>query len=141
MHCRNCAQQIDANAVVCVHCGVPPHLEKKFCPNCAQPTAPNQTLCTKCGVQIVPAFAGADKNRVTAALLAFFLGGFGAHKFYLGYNTEGIIILLVVWGGLVCFGVPTMIMGVVILIEAILYLTKTDQDFYQTYVLNRKGWF
>jgi Predicted membrane protein len=78
---------------------------------------------------------------MVAALLAFFLGGFGAHKFYLGYNTEGIIILLVVWGGLVCFGVPTIIMALLVLIEAIIYLTKSDQEFYTTYVLNKRPWF
>ena len=37
----------------------------------------------------------APKDKVTAGLLALFLGGLGIHKFYLGYTTEGIIILLV----------------------------------------------
>lgn len=35
------------------------------------------------------------KNRVVAGLLAIFLGGFGAHNFYLGYNGRAIAQLLI----------------------------------------------
>ena len=34
-----------------------------------------------------------DKSYIAAALLAFFLGGFGAHNFYLGYKKKAIIQL------------------------------------------------
>ncbi len=37
------------------------------------------------------------KDRVTALLVCFFLGGFGIHKFYLGKTTEGIIYLIFSW--------------------------------------------
>jgi TM2 domain-containing membrane protein YozV len=37
------------------------------------------------------------KDRVTALLVCFFVGGFGIHKFYLGKNTEGIIYLIFSW--------------------------------------------
>lgn len=37
------------------------------------------------------------KNKTIAALLAFFVGGFGIHKFYLGYNFAGIVYLLLSW--------------------------------------------
>lgn len=37
------------------------------------------------------------KNRGIAIVLAFFLGGFGLHKFYLGNNVAGIIYLLFSW--------------------------------------------
>ena len=83
MYCRNCGKQIDDKAVVCVHCGVPPKTEKKFCHNCGVQTQPNQILCTKCGVTLS---AVKQKSKITAGLLALLLGGFGAHKFYLGYN-------------------------------------------------------
>ena len=34
-----------------------------------------------------------EKNRLTAGILALLVGGFGVHKFYLGYNNQGIILL------------------------------------------------
>ena len=40
------------------------------------------------------------RNKVTAALLALFLGSIGVHKFYLGQNFAGIMYLLFFWTGL-----------------------------------------
>ncbi|SHG36550.1 TM2 domain-containing protein [Flavobacterium johnsoniae] len=37
------------------------------------------------------------KNKVTAAVLALFLGGIGIHKFYLGRSIQGIFYLLFCW--------------------------------------------
>ena len=139
MFCRNCGKEIDDKAAVCVNCGVPPKSEKKFCQNCGQATEVNQAMCTKCGVTLVA--TGDEKSRITAGLLALLLGGFGAHKFYLGYFTQGIIVLVAVWLGLLLIGIPTIIMGVIVFIEGIIYLTKSDYDFQQTYVINKKGWF
>lgn len=70
-----------------------------------------------------------------------FLGAFGAHKFYLGYTSQGIIMLLVFLFGFILLGVPSMIIGLIAFIEFIIYLTKTDEDFEQTYVVGRKPWF
>lgn len=39
------------------------------------------------------------KNKVSAALLALFLGSIGVHKFYLGQNFAGIMYLLFFWTG------------------------------------------
>ena len=74
---------------------------------------------------------GAEKKLV-AGLLAILLGGFGVHKFYLGYTKEGVIQLLL---SLVCVG------GILGIIEGILYLTKSDAEFVATYVTGKKGWF
>lgn len=41
-------------------------------------------VCTGCGVQLKPAGFSSGKNKMVAALLAFFLGGFGIQWFYLG---------------------------------------------------------
>jgi len=56
----------------------------------------------------------------------------GIHKFYLGYTKEGIIQLIL---SFVCIG------GVIGIIEGILYLTKSDEEFVATYITGRKGWF
>lgn len=84
----------------------------------------------------------ADSKKLAAGLLGIFLGAFGIHKFILGYNTAGIIMLCVsLVGGFLTCGAVTGIMGVIGLIEGILYLTKSDAEFYQTYIANKREWF
>ncbi len=82
-----------------------------------------------------------DANpKVLAGVLGILLGGLGIHKFVLGYTKEGIIMLLVsLIGSLVLVG--PMVMGLIGLIEGILYLTKSDEEFIATYVTGKKGWF
>lgn len=77
--------------------------------------------------------AGAEK-KIVAGILGILLGGLGIHKFYLGYTKEGIIQLIV---SVVTCGVGSLI-G---LIEGIIYLTKSDEDFVATYITGKKGWF
>jgi TM2 domain-containing membrane protein YozV len=79
--------------------------------------------------------APGDNKKLVAGICGILLGGLGVHKFILGYTTEGIIMLVLF---IVSCGTISSIIG---LIEGIIYLTKTDQDFYQTYVANKKGWF
>lgn len=85
--------------------------------------------------------AGADKKLV-AGICGILLGALGVHKFILGYNTEGIIMLVasLVGAWLTC-GISAGVMGVIGLIEGIIYLTKSDQEFIQTYINNKKTWF
>ena len=80
-----------------------------------------------------------SKSKVAAGLLAIFLGGLGIHKFYLGYTTQGIILLLVSFLGILLLG--PVIACVISLIEGIIYLTRSDEEFYRLYVLNKKEWF
>jgi TM2 domain-containing membrane protein YozV len=80
---------------------------------------------------------GAEK-KVVAGVLAILLGQLGIHKFYLGYNTAGIIMLLVT---LLTCGFAGVIIWIIALIEGITYLTKSDADFVATYVTGRKEWF
>lgn len=82
-----------------------------------------------------------DKNKIVAGLLALFLGGFGIHKFYLGYTTQGIIMAVLWVFGFILLFVPTLVIGVIALVEAIIYLTKTDDEFHETYELGRRPWF
>jgi len=73
-------------------------------------------------------------KKLIAGLLGIFLGGLGIHKFYLGYTKEGVIQLVVT---IVTCGIASLV-G---LIEGIIYLTKSDDEFVATYVVGRKGWF
>lgn len=76
-----------------------------------------------------------ENKKVVAGVLAILLGWLGVHKFILGYTTEGI--LLIVFSIVTC-GIAGSIIG---LIEGIIYLTKTDDEFYHTYQENKRGWF
>ena len=87
----------------------------------------------------------ASKNKTTAGLLALFLGGFGVHKFYLGYTGAGITILLTntigVFITIFLFLIPNIVLGGIALYEGIIYLTMTDDNFEETYVVGKKRWF
>jgi TM2 domain-containing membrane protein YozV len=76
--------------------------------------------------------AGADK-KIPAGICGILLGGLGVHKFILGYTKEGIIQIVL---SFLC-GIGAII-G---LIEGIIYLTKSDEDFVATYITNKRGWF
>lgn len=64
------------------------------------------------------------KNRYVAAVLAFFLGGLGVHKFYLGKFMQGIIYLVFCW---------TYVPAIVALVECIMYLFMSDTEFQKKY--------
>lgn len=82
-----------------------------------------------------------DKSRVTAGFLAVFLGAFGAHKFYLGYKGAGVAMLLITVFGWPLLFIPSWIMGLIGLIEGVLYLLRSDTEFRDTYVTGRRAWF
>ena len=59
-----------------------------------------------------------------AGLLGIFVGCFGVHRFYLGYNTIGVIqVLVTVVGGIITCGVGWLAGWVWGLVEGILILT------------------
>jgi len=81
--------------------------------------------------------AGAEK-KIAAGICGILLGALGVHKFILGYTKPGIIMLLV---SVLTLGLAAPIMGLIGLIEGIIYLTKSDEEFVRIYVQGRKGWF
>lgn len=96
----------------------------KYCVNCGAQIDAKAEICPHCGVRQPMAAVHGRKNRVTAALLAFFLGGLGAHKFYLGDTGLGILYILFCW---------TLIPGLIAFVEAIIYLTTSDEEFAEKY--------
>lgn len=90
--------------------------------------------------------AGGENKKVLVGILAIILGSLGVHKFLLGYNKEGFILLgiTIALYVLSCVGIGLLfvwIPGVIGLIEGIIYLTKSDEEFYQTYQAGKKPWF
>jgi TM2 domain-containing membrane protein YozV len=73
--------------------------------------------------------------------LALFLGGLGIHKFYLGCTTAGIVMLVMFLFGFIVIGIPSFIIAMIALIEALIYFFKSDEAFEETYVNNKRCWF
>ncbi len=84
----------------------------------------------------------AKKDHVAAGLLALFLGWLGVHKFYLGYNTSGFIMLgTSILGGILTLSVASWAIWVIAIVEGIFYLSKSQTEFEQMYVINKREWF
>jgi TM2 domain-containing membrane protein YozV len=77
-------------------------------------------------------------KKVPAGVCGILLGAFGVHKFILGYTKEGLIMLLFT---VLTLGFGGFLVALVGLIEGIVYLTKSDDEFIQAYVAHRRGWF
>ena len=87
-----------------------------------------------------------NNKKLLAGILGILLGGLGIHKFILGYNKEGGILLglWIIGAVLTCVGIGVFliwILGLIGLIEGIIYLTKSDEEFYNTYQVGKKPWF
>lgn len=102
-----------------------PAEDEQYCSSCGEIIKKEAEICPECGVRQKSPAQDYDKDRVTAGVLAILLGGLGVHKFYLGETGMGVLYLCFFW---------TAIPALVGLIEGILYLTKTDEEFQQKYV-------
>lgn len=122
------------------------------CPSCRTQNISGGGLCSNCGTMLpvspmpmqqvyTQKPPGADK-KLAAGLCGILLGGLGIHKFILGYQNEGIIMLVIWLVGLIFFcGIPSMVVSIIGIIEGVMYLTKSDEEFAQTYILGKKPWF
>jgi TM2 domain-containing membrane protein YozV len=131
------------------------------CPGCATQNLGVSARCTNCGtilpispmpMQQIPNYGtaqpvGAEK-KLAAGLCGILLPGLGIHKFILGYNQEGIIMISVYLVSIIIamvtcgIGTPLIFIPIVVsIVEGIMYLTKSDQEFVQTYIVNKKPWF
>jgi TM2 domain-containing membrane protein YozV len=108
--------------------GRKPGADEQFCSSCGEIIKKDAEICPECGVSQSNASSGStNKDRTTAGILAILLGGIGVHKFYLNETGLGVLYLCFSW---------TFIPAIIGVIEGILYLTKTDQEFEQKYVNN-----
>ncbi|MCX6867820.1 MAG: hypothetical protein NTV46_16700 [Verrucomicrobia bacterium] len=69
------------------------------------------------------------------------IAGCGGHCKCAKEGKPPIIMLLVGVVGAPLCGIPTAIVGIIGIIEGVMYLTKPDQEFVDTYITGRKPWF
>jgi TM2 domain-containing membrane protein YozV len=132
-----------------------------FCPQCGTKCTNNMSFCSACGAQLIQKVPNQNgqfqtqafqvnqappmnqappsqmyiqnqqtiqkptKDKIVAGILAILLGDIGVHKFYLGKIGQGLFYLCFCWTG---------IPAIIGLIEGILYLTASDQEFQAKYV-------
>ena len=98
MFCRNCGKELIGTPEICLGCGAKPFAGNNFCHACGAQTNQLAEICLRCGARLAKAIAEevSPKSRLATTLLAWFLGGFGAHRFYLG-KMGTAIIMLILW--------------------------------------------
>ena len=81
-----------------------------------------------------------ESKRLNAGILGILVGFLGIHKFYLGYNQAGIVLLVLgTVGWLLVF--PGLVAVVIGIVEGVIYLTKSEEEFNQIYVEEQRPWF
>lgn len=94
-------------------------INEKYCKDCGKIIKQNAEICPYCGCRQMYNISS-ERNKIAAALLALFLGGFGAHKFYLGKISTGIIYLVFCW---------TFIPTIIAFVEGLIYLGMKEEEF------------
>lgn len=124
----------------CTKCGAVNDDTAQYCASCQSPLSqvggyqPMQAVNQGAPGSMQDWKAMGAEKKMIAGICAILLGGFGVHKFILGYTTEGIIQIVITF---VTCGAGSII-GI---IEGVIYLTKSDEEFVRTYIQNKKGWF
>ena len=126
----------------CTKCGAVNDDMAQYCTNCQAPLTSVSTgyqpmQSVNPGAMTDWKAMGGDK-KIVAGILAILVGSLGIHKFILGYTTEGVIMLLV---SVLSCGMLAIVMTVIGIIEGVMYLTKSDEEFVRTYIQSKKGWF
>ena len=107
-YCKNCGVEINDNQEICVKCGVKVGAGTAFCHNCGKELPAGADVCLNCGVSAKKKAAADDlggKDKITMALICFFLGGLGIHNFMMGETKKGVFKIIMSC----CFGIGAIL--------------------------------
>ena len=100
------------------------------------------TLKSKPSQSSDPKWDEIKSKRTTTGILGIFFGFLGVHKFILGYTAEGFILLgISIIGGIITCGLSIIVTDIIGVIEGIILLTKTPEEFKRIYLDKKRGWF
>ena len=141
MYCKECGKQFEnPNASFCTECGVSRGKGNNFCENCgAAKKSVNQDVCLECGSNFRTSHVNSranidyskgisDKTKLITLLLWFFLGGFGAHQFYLGNNKRGVLYLILLGIAIITCGIGGIATTIFLIIDLVQLLTDKIVD-------------
>ena len=152
---NSCHVRAKSMQVICPHCNATLEIaaehagESMFCPECggkSQAPIPAAQPAGDADSARQQAYQDFVSKKVAVGVLGVVLGWAGIHKFVLGFSTAGAIMLvtsLCLGLGLCCIFGPIGFfpMWIVGFIEGVIYLSKTDDEFYRDYGVDGKQWF
>lgn len=138
MKCPNCGNEINKSDQFCGTCGFKIPDMQQHCPNCGADVNIDDNVCHQCGY-VLPKLTESNYKRrykATAFFLGVFLGGIGAHNFYLGNSSKGFFQAVLFFCGLFSIGFTTMIAIIWGLSEALMILAGLIQEDVDGHPLN-----
>jgi len=126
VRCPMCDEQISSRAKKCRHCGETLDVALRKAEEAMRASERGGNVYMNAAVNTAAAPAGYSrtKSKIVAFVLAWFLGGFEGHKFYLNRVGQGLLYLIFFW---------TFIPAIIAFFEGIIYLTMDDERFWQKY--------
>jgi len=94
VYCKSCGEEINANQAICVKCGVKVGEGSAYCANCGSTMNPGASVCVNCGFGVKKANNLGGQDKVTMALICFFLGCIGIHNFMMGETKKGVVKII-----------------------------------------------
>ncbi|WP_158534723.1 TM2 domain-containing protein [Romboutsia maritimum] len=133
IYCRNCANEMTQDAAVCIKCGFKKGNGNNYCSSCGGKTNENADVCINCGAglnnkKIYSLNGSGSKSKLIAVLLCIFLGTLGIHRFYVGDNTKGFVILALTLGGVLTCGITAIISCIWVIVDLILIILDEITD-------------
>ena len=149
-YCQTCGNATQPESVWCATCGwrlgstqaestAPPHTISELPSGYTELPPELVERMIRVGEQL--GLRPRRKSRITAGVFAILFGVVGLHKFYLGYIGTGILTLILTWLTTLAFSLPPYVMAIIGIIEGIIYLGKTNEEFNSTYAERKKRWF
>ncbi|SCI73429.1 Predicted membrane protein [uncultured Clostridium sp.] len=142
IYCKNCSNEMNSQASVCTKCGVKRGNGNSYCPECGKETDKNADVCVNCGVNLNNKFSVINsinksnskvgsvgsKSKLLAIVLCLIFGTMGVHRFYVGDNSQGFIILALTLAGIVTCGITTIISCIWVIVDFILIILDKITD-------------